>query len=99
MAWFSAILAAIDGGAPAVFNTADATRIPLLRQAVAGALQGRPVPLPASDVASGAGNQILILSGSALPTFQVNQQAFRVPKIAQLWVQQGAAVLARVSFG
>ncbi len=47
-AWYSTSLTAVEGGAPAVFNASDAGRLPLIRQAVASALQGQPVPVPAA---------------------------------------------------
>lgn len=47
-AWYSVSLTAVEGGAPAVFNPNDAGRLPLIRQAVASALQGQPVPVPAA---------------------------------------------------
>lgn len=47
-AWYTTSLTAVEAGAPAVFSPNDAGRLPLIRQAVASALQGQPVPVPAA---------------------------------------------------
>lgn len=46
--WYNISLTAVEAGAPAVFSPSDAGRLPLIRQAVASALGGQPVPVPAA---------------------------------------------------
>lgn len=70
--WFEVSLTAIEGGAPAVFNAADAGRLPLIRQAVAITLGGAPQVVPTSAPAqvptlNFAPQNVVAPAGQAVP--------------------------------